>query len=317
MGCKIHDCKAIEVGQLHENALRGTIGIALKSHRTHTEVENHIPHDLFRLRVNYRQALSNDGTGNYITSIGCDVRVVPCALYRNALHFLERRCIDHIDRTLLFANRNVDPFAIGADRDVVRMAAQLDLAGNLQCSSIYNVERTVGLVADVDVASVRCSRSTVIHFDARDLTDDFVGRRIDDIDIVTGRVRLNDPNLARRGGGRILQARAVDPCGERLPLRIVLRRPVFAAVVIWIAPGLFYQWVCQQFALGGIARRHAQSDDVEVLARVFFSPRGVPQHDRLQSHWSAASMTRNAARVTFTFRCQNGLYAGFEKLVVE
>jgi hypothetical protein len=96
-----------------------------------------------------------------------------------------------------------------------------------------------------------------------------------------------------------------------------LRRPVPSAVVIQIAAGLYRERMRQEFAFGRIAWVHAQSDDVEVLARVLFSPGGGSSRDRRKAHRSATGMTRDAARVTFSLGLQNGFYASLEEFEIQ
>ena len=54
------------------------------------------------------------------------------------------------------------------------------------------------LVADVDVASIRGRRGSVIHFNPFDLSDDLVGRRIDQRNIVAAGIGLDDSDLPHR-----------------------------------------------------------------------------------------------------------------------
>src|SRR5207237_9179728 len=94
---------------------------------------------------------------------------------------------------------NVAP--ILADRDIVGVAAERDLISYFQRPSVNHVQRALRFVTYVDVTSIGSDCRAMVHFDACDLSDDLIRRRIDDSDIVAGAVRLNDSDLAR-GCGR-------------------------------------------------------------------------------------------------------------------
>src|SRR6266571_4896161 len=163
------------------------------------------------------------------------------------------------------------------------MAAQRNLVRHFQRLSVDDVQRAVGLITDVEPASVGSSRSSMVYLDACYLSDDFVRCWIDNADVVTGRVGLNDPDLAG-DRGRTLPA---DPCRESLPFGIVLRLAVLASVVSGVTTRFLCERMQQQFALRWIAGHDSCPNHVEVLSRFFVIPRGVPWRNRLQSHGCA------------------------------
>src|SRR6185503_7593647 len=61
-------------------------------------------------------------------------------------------------------------------------------------------QRAVALVADVIAASIRSSSRPVVHFDAADFSHHFISHRIDDRDIISGAIGLEDANCASGQG---------------------------------------------------------------------------------------------------------------------
>ena len=153
----------------------------------------------------------------------------------------------------------------------------------------------------------------MVHFDAGDFPHDGVRRRIDQMHVVAGAVGLDDPHLACRGR----RGRAAHPRGQRLPLRIVLRQPVFAAVMERIAAGFFGQRMDQQAALPRIAGQDFRPHDLEVLARLLVGPGRRTGSERLQPQRRAAGVARDAAGVARPLGEENRLHARLEELVIQ
>ena len=80
------------------------------------------------------------------------------------------------------------------------MPAERYLAGHLQGLFIHYIKRPFSFIADVIAAPVGCNCRTVIDLDAVDNSNYLVGRGIDDRDIVSGTVGLDDANRAGRKG---------------------------------------------------------------------------------------------------------------------
>src|SRR5437879_4198798 len=89
---------------------------------------------------------------------------------------------------------------------------------------------------------------------------------------------------------------AVYPCGQGLPLRIVLRFPVLAPGVEMVAARILRQRMQQQRTLHGLAGHYEQLPHGEVRARLLFTPGSRARGQRLQRR-SAVAVTGNAARV--------------------
>src|SRR5258705_5707630 len=106
------------------------------------------------------------------------------------------------------------------------------------------------------------------------------------------------------------------PGSQRLPLRIVLRGEVLAAVVIEVAARRFLERMREQLALHA-ARRDFPPDDVEVLARFFLRPRRRAGVERLQAHRCAGRVTDDAPGVAGALVEEDGLDLRLEKLVVQ
>jgi hypothetical protein len=73
-------------------------------------------------------------------------------------------------------------------------------ARDRQSLSIHYIQGASPFVADVVAAPVRSHRRTVVHLDAGDGSDHFVGHRINDGDLVARAIGLDDTNGARRQG---------------------------------------------------------------------------------------------------------------------
>jgi hypothetical protein len=73
--------------------------------------------------------------------------------------------------------------------------------GNSQCSSVNYIKGVVDFVGDVEAASVRGCCRTMIYLDARNLTYDGVGVRVNEVHVVTGCVRLNNNRFLRFNAG--------------------------------------------------------------------------------------------------------------------
>src|SRR5262245_55032686 len=115
---------------------------------------------------------------------------------------------------------------------------------------------------------------------------------------------------------QLLNSFPQHPRLQRQPLRVVLRREVFAAVVKEVAARLFCERMDEQLALQA-ARRHFAPHDVEVLARLVLGPRGRTRVEWLQAHRRTGAVTRDTARVTGPLVEKDRFYFLFEELVVE
>src|SRR5262249_28601246 len=143
-----------------------------------------------------------------------------------------------------------------------------------------------------------------------------VCRRVDDIDIISGAVRLDNAHLARCRCCRRLEV-APHPRRQGLPFGIVLRGPVFSAVVAGISAGFSRQRMKEQLALEWIARRDSRSYDLEILSRILLVPCGAARGKGLQTHRRSRRVTGDAARMSDTLRCEDRLNPGLEILVIQ
>ena len=277
--------------------------------------------------------LARDRAGHDVLAVGRDVRVVDAALRLQRLDVLQRRRVDHVDAARRLDDPDVDAPAVAADGDVVRVAAQRNPVRHLQRLGVDDVERAVGFVADVDAAAVRRDRRAVVHFDPVDDADDLVGAGIDDVDVVAGAVGLDDSDLlalcwhARRDTA-VPKRTPRPPSATRdtgadcfviasptlsgLPLRIVLRIPVLAAVVKEVAARLFGERVHSAAGFSGC--RHAtrwtaskflrESSSLQVVlpAASGCSRSGVPlAWHEMQRAWPG----RLARKIGWTFVLKN------------
>src|SRR5206468_58156 len=103
-----------------------------------------------------------------------------------------RSGVDDIDGARRLGDTDEHPPPVLANRDVVRVAAQRNLLDHLEARGIDDVQRAVGLVAEIYPSAIRRSRNTVADFYAADLTDDPIRRGVDQVHVVAGRVRLDD-----------------------------------------------------------------------------------------------------------------------------
>src|SRR5262249_8823275 len=183
-----------------------------------SQIEFHDPSRLFRFLIDDGDRFSNHRPGYDILAIRCDIRVVPRALNRNALDSLQRDCVDDVNSTLSLANGDVYSPAIAADGDIVGMATERNLASHPKSPRVDHVQCAIGFIADIDFAAIRRSGRSMSNFYSGDLTDNFVRCRINDADVVSGAVRLDDPSMWRWRRWSLITA---DPGSQGLPFRIV------------------------------------------------------------------------------------------------
>jgi hypothetical protein len=134
---------------------------------------------------------------------------VDAALECDGLDLFKRCGVDHVNAATRIGldlrkfrivvvrqrDRDIDPSPIGSDIDKVGIPAQSNSLGHLERLPVDDGERFVRLLADVDSAAVGSDRHAVGRFDPLDLSHYFVCAGIDDVNVVSGRVRLDDPEL--------------------------------------------------------------------------------------------------------------------------
>src|SRR5438876_2855378 len=127
-------------------------------------------------------------------------------LFRSGLDLLKLGGVDNVDAAARIGldlrklrivvvrqgDRDIDPFPIGSDIDKVGVPAQRNSFSLLKSLSVVNDERLVRLFADVDFAVVRSYRNPVRRLDPLDLSHHLVRGGIDDVDVLSGGVRLDD-----------------------------------------------------------------------------------------------------------------------------
>src|SRR5579864_724563 len=126
--------------------------------------------------------------------------------------------------------------------------------------------------------------------------------------LIIERARLR---TSRRGRSRS------HPLRHRLPLRIALRVPMFAAVMEWIAARFGRQWMHEQLAGHRIARNHLAQSRFEIAPRLSVVPRRSARRQALQPKRSAARMADIAASVSRPFGQEDGLDARLEKFEIQ
>ena len=118
-----------------------------------------------------------DGTGHDVFAIRRHVRVVNGALHGEALDPLQRDCINDVHGARRDCYGYVNAASVTADADIVGMAAERDLCDDFECAGVSHIQRAFGFIADVNARPVRSGRRAMIHFDAGDMSDDFVRSR--------------------------------------------------------------------------------------------------------------------------------------------
>src|SRR5262249_25306786 len=136
--------------------------------------------------------------------------------------------------------------------------------------SIDDIQRTLGFITYVDVASIRSNRRAVVDLNACDLADDFVGCGIDDTHHIAGAIGLNDSDLAAACG--CFMGVAPHPGCKSWPFGIVLRQPMFSSIVAVISAGLLRKRMREKLALERIAGNDSCPNNLEVFARLFVVP---------------------------------------------
>ena len=197
---EIHDHEPVEVANLHEQQVGRAVGVLRHRHRTDAFAKLDVPrrdigHRIEDAHVSLAARLARD----HVLAVGRDIEVVHGALGPDALDLGERCGIDHIRDARVVADRLPDPHIhfppVRGDGDVVRTPRERNSLDELSRRHVGNVERVVGLAADVDAGSVRGCHDAVGRFDVRDLSDDGVGGGIDDVNSVAGGVALEDAHL--------------------------------------------------------------------------------------------------------------------------
>ena len=110
---------------------------------------------------------------------------------------LELDRIDDVERARLLCDGDHDAPVLG-DRDVVGPAAERDFLGELAGLLVEDVERVVGLVADIDPGTVRREGDAVRGLDAFEPRYHLVGGGIDHVDVVAAAVGGIDTNCICR-----------------------------------------------------------------------------------------------------------------------
>ena len=137
-----------------------------------------------------------------MSAVRSDEDVVHASEGRNPADATTLTGVDNVHEGASTHDGHVHFGAVGRDRDVVGASGQWDLGHDAERGRGHDVERVVHFVAEVVLAPVRMARDTMWNLYARDHVDDFVGRRVDDVDVVAGRVRLDDPNGSLLGAER-------------------------------------------------------------------------------------------------------------------
>ena len=214
---EIDNSKSVETAHLHEDPLRRSVGIGRECHRPDAQVHLQRPCGRLGTGVDHVDRSPCNRSGHHVLAVRSDVGIVDGTPRRDRLDHLHRRGVHDIDAARLgVPDGDVHAPAVATHGHVVRMGAQLDLVSDLQRPGVDDIERAVGLVGDVDAAAVRRGAGAVVHLDPLDHADDGVGGRVDQVDVVSGAVGLDDPDLvlrrerhrAQRGGGHDRQTPA-------------------------------------------------------------------------------------------------------------
>src|ERR1043166_536521 len=107
------------------------------------------------------------------------------------------------------------------------------------------------------------------------------------------------------------------PVAERLPLGIVLRGEVLPAVVKEVASRVLGERMHEQLALHAARHHRHAPHGIEILARLFVGPRRGARIERLQAHWRALAVARDAARMPRSLLQEDRLDLRLEVLVVQ
>src|SRR5690349_963138 len=92
---------------------------------------------------------------------------------------------------------------------------------------------------------------------------------------------------------------------------------MLATIVMRIPSRTFSEGVTEQLADVGLTRDDARLDELEVLARVLFTPGRVSRCQLLQPHRRAGVVTGDAPRVARALGGEDRLNANLEIVVVE
>src|SRR5579871_7029659 len=114
----------------------------------------------------------------------------------NTVTVIDGKTLQVTKRIPLSGNPNLIEVApVRREINEVGIAAQGNPLRHLKGFAVYNGDCVIGLFADVDPAVVRGHRDAVRRLDPLDLSHHLVGRGVDDVDVIPGGVRLDDPQL--------------------------------------------------------------------------------------------------------------------------
>ena len=187
-GGEIHDGEAIRIRELHKDAFGRAIRAGFDGHRAHAQIERQLPDRNFALEVDDRQKLGRNRAGDEVLAVRRHVDVVQPPVHRDALCSGQRACVDDVHGPCPARDADQDAIAGLGDGDVIGMIAQRHFLDERAARAVEDVERAVGLVADIDPRAVGRGRDPVRRLDALDFLHDVVGRRIDDVNAVAGAV---------------------------------------------------------------------------------------------------------------------------------
>src|SRR6266850_72927 len=107
------------------------------------------------------------------------------------------------------------------------------------------------------------------------------------------------------------------PRSECLPLGVVLGVEVFAAIVEEIAARFLRKRMDQQLALHAAGHDRPLDDNLEVLPGLLLGPRRGAGIERLQPHWRAGPVARDASGVPLALRQEDRLDPGLEEFEID
>src|SRR6516164_4869342 len=118
------------------------------------------------------------------------------SVHRDTFRTSERRGIDNVDRARIPCDRDENAPPILAHSNVVRVRRKLNFLDERAALTIEHIKRASGLIANVDLRSVRCEINAMRRLDALDHLHDFIGRSIDNVNTVARAVGGVDASAA-------------------------------------------------------------------------------------------------------------------------
>ncbi len=155
------------------------------------------PRQLIAAGFDHVDRVRRDRPGYHILAVRCHIHVVDRTLHWDALNLGERCRVDHIHRARAFRDPHIHARAVLGDSDIIRAAAQRNPLGHLERLRVDHIQRVQRFIGDVDTPPIRSNRHSMRNLDILDGSYHLVRGGVDHMNVVPGRVGLQNPSPVR------------------------------------------------------------------------------------------------------------------------